>query len=225
MEERDPSNLGLRPGTVYAGGPQTQQQGLRGRTSESLMKRWDHLFRGKNPQRCGPIATHECADILSRLIEQTFRNFQVTARPPSHMAPPFSATPIDSFPLAGNVIVPVGAFIPVAVFLMPSGNYRGVISAVGQALESEAAFADVTWRIVKNGLVVSPPGTWTAAHAYQFAPPTPLAAPLHLRGGDAVSFEASAILFGGHTALARLSGWFYPVRVEMDNTIGSTLVD
>jgi hypothetical protein len=225
MDERDPSNIGLRPGQVYAGGPQTQQQGLRGQVSEGLMKRWDHLFRGKDPKRCGFIYTHECADIISRLLEQTFRNFQLTARPPSHIAPPFSATPIDSFPTAGNIIVPIGVFIPIATFTMPTGNYRGVISAVGQALESEAAFADVVWRIRKNGIVVFPPGTWTAAHAYQFSPPTRMASPIHLRGSDVVTFEAAAIVFGGHFALARLSGWFYPVRVEMDNTIGSTLVD
>jgi hypothetical protein len=225
MDERDPSNIGLRPGQVYAGGPQTQRQGLRGQVSEGLMKRWDHLFRGKDPQRCGPINTHECAEIISRLLEQTFRNFQLTARPPSHLAPPFSATPIDSFPQAGNLPVPIGVFVVVAQFQMPTGNYRGVIHSLGQALESEAAFADVVWRIRKNGVVVQPPGTWTAAHAYQFAPPTPAAVPIPLRGGDLVTFEASALLFGGHFALARLSGWFYPVRVEMDNQIGSTLVD
>lgn len=224
MEERNPSVIGNLPGATYAGGPQTQQQGLRGQISQDLMRRWDHLFMGKNPAVCGPVNTHECADIISRLLEQTFRNFQLTARPPSHIAPPFSATPIDVFPVAGNIPVPIGAFVVVASFTMPTGNYRGVISALGQALESEAAFADVVWRVQKNGQVVFPPGTWTAAHAYQFSPPTRLSSPIHLRGGDTVTFEAAAVLGGAHLALARLFGWFYPVRVNMDN-IGATLVD
>jgi hypothetical protein len=221
MEERDPSVVGLRPGQVYAGGPQTQQQGLRGQVSENLMKRWDHLFRGKNPAVCGPINTHECADIISRLLEQTFRNFQLTARPPSHLAPPFSSTPIDTRRVT---VINIGPLAPVVQFQMPKGNYRGVISSFGQALENAAAFADVEWAILING-----------QPAQQFISITqqlmtisnilPLPSPILLRGGDLVVLAARAIAAPPHTATGRLVGWFYPVRVEMDNSIGSTLVD
>lgn len=223
MEERDPSVIGNLPGQVYGGGPQTQKQGLRGRTSEALMKRWDHLFRGKNPAMCGPINTHECADIISRLLEQTFRNFQLTARPPSHLAPPFSAKGIDTLQFLPINIVNI--FFPIATFTMPTGNYRGVIATFGQDAENAAAFLDLNWRITINGQPVRPYQLFNLQFQ-SITNPARLCTPIQLRGGDVVSLEASMIAGPGpHFLFARLCGWFYPVRVEMDNQIGSTLVD
>jgi hypothetical protein len=222
MEERDPTVVGLRPGQMYAGGPQTQQQGLRGQVSQDLMRRWDHLFRGKDPKRCGIIWTHECADIISRLLEQTFRNFQITGRRPSHIDPPFSGIGIDQMALTvfNNAVIPT----TLLTFPMPAGNFRGVIRDFGLDLETAGAFFDVTYRILIDGVPISR----YAAISGQLSPftsPSALATPIHLRGGQVLTVDALSVSGAAHQARVRAAGWFYPVRVEMDNSIGSTLVD
>lgn len=219
MEERNASMVGNRPGITYAGGPQTQKRGLRGCDNEALMRRWAELFADKNPDRCGPIATPEAAEVVSYIMEQTFRNFQLTARAPSHINPPFSATCIEAF---GSLNVPL-VFVDVVTFTMP-GRSRGVIFSIGQQLETAGAFADVEWRVTVNGIPLSQ----YAAFSYQLSSipnVSPLCSPINLRGGDVVKVQARGIVLLTHTASARLFGWSYPVRVEMDHQIGSTLVD
>jgi hypothetical protein len=208
---------------TYEGSPQTQRSGAVGTAARSLAEAWQKAFSGIRRKQCPPWLTPDCLELLSRGIEQTFRNFQLTGRRPSHIDPPFSATAIDEFPRLGNVVIGLAA-VTVASFTMPRGHFRGVISSIGQALESEAAFADVNWIILRNGAPVGPWGTFRQ-HAFQFSPPTHLCSPIHLRGGDTVSIQAASVAAPPHNAGARLCGWFYPVRVEADDNIRSTLVD
>jgi hypothetical protein len=215
---------GADPGMIYAGGPQTQQAGPAGQVGQELEKKLSKLFDGIDLSKCGPWANPDCLDLISRMLEQTFRNFQLTARPPSYDQPPFVGRPIDVFTPAGGVAVPVGAFVTLVSFQCPPGNWRAEIASVAQGLESVFAFNDVTWRITVDGTPLVP---WNAVIGQLWpGPSTPLPTKIHLRGGQIAALQASAAVQSDHFACARLSGWAYPLRANTgDDSARATIVD
>ena len=166
-----------------------------------------------------------CFQILSRFLEETFRNFQVTARPPSHIAPPFNSTPIDSYP-SGVVAIPGGVttFTTVTSFQVPATRTRGEIVSAGQSAESAAAFSDLAWRITVNGTPF-PPWNDIRIQLWEMAPPTKLCSAIHLLGGETIALQARSLSANSHSVLGRLCGWHYQVRSEAGNEVKSTLVD
>lgn len=221
--ERNISDAGLSPGTEYAGGTQTGPSG-QGRAAEKYKNKLARLFDGIDLDKCGPLANPDCAELLSRLLEQTFRNFQLTARPPSHVEPPYPSVPIDVFSPAGGVLLLAGGiFVDVCAFVMPAGLFRGEIKTAEQCLESAFAFTDVVWQIAVDGQAYAP---WTPFSAQLWpGPMTPLAAPIHLQGQQRVAIQARAVL-ADHTADARLTGWNYLMRSNTGGLVASgTIVD
>lgn len=199
--------------------------GIIGRVSTGKMGRVkDRIFegvpKGKYPEW---LQSDDCLLLISRLLEETFRNFQTNIRPPSHIAPPFTALPIDAFPLSVVVIPAAATFTTVTSFRVPRVRYRGEIWFAGQSAESAAAFSDLAWRITVNGIPIAP---WidVRIQIWEMVPPTMLCAPIHLRAGDLVALEARGLV-GAHTVLGRLCGWFYKVRSEAGDEVKSTLVD
>jgi len=100
----------------------------------------------------------------------------------------------------------------------------GVINAVGQESEGPASFLAERWRIVLDGIAV-PPWQNIFFQIWDFTPPTPLCAPIHLIGGQTVEMQARNI--GGviHPARAQMCGWHYPARVFGGDDVGSSIVD
>lgn len=215
---------GADPGMLYAGGPQTQQAGPAGTEAQALQKKLGNLFDGVDLSKCGPWANPDCLNLISRMLEQTFRNFQLTARPPSYDQPPFVGRPIDVFTPAAGVAVPVGSFVTLVSFQCPPGNWRAEISAAAQGLESVFAFGDVTWRITVDGIPIPP---WEAVTTQLWKEPTtPLVTKIHLRGGQIVALQAQATVQADHMACGRLSGWAYPLRANTgDDSARATIVD
>jgi len=210
---------------VYGQGPGLTQAGQAGSSSVQtgkLDRAYGNLAAGIDLKKCPPWMTPECLELLSRMIEETFRNFQLHARRPSHIDPPFTAKPIDAVP-AGTVAIVAGVFTTIATFTVPQGKNRAEIVAAGQSAEAAAAFADITWRIRVDTVPYAP---WNAVliQLWDMIPPTPLCAPIHLRGGQTVDIQAAGIA-GPHTVMARLCGWQYPTRVESGDDIRSTVVD
>jgi hypothetical protein len=220
------ANVEQVPGLAYSGGPQPQRTGAAGRVAQAYSAWINAVYGGVDPTKCPPpFNSPECMDVLSRLLEGTFRNFQLTSRPPSHIAPPFSARCIDV--VANEVTIPGtygGAFTTVCTFTVPVGKWRGVVVDAGHALESLAAWADVEWRITLNGTPYEPYASvrtqiWDMVNDSKLCP-------IHLLPRDRVSLEARSLSSASHTAWARLSGWYYPVRSEVGGReIRATLVD
>jgi hypothetical protein len=176
--------------------------------------------------KCPPWMTEDCLRVLSRFLEETFRNFQVNARPPSHLAPPFTAKPIDAFP-AAPVAIGGGAgvsFVSVASARVPRSMYRGEIWFAGQSAESAVAFSDIAWQIMVGGIPIDP---WrdVRIQIWEMVPPTPLCAPIHVHAGQIVEIRARSLSGAAHSVLGRISGWFYKVRSEAGDEIKSTIVD
>lgn len=226
---RNPNEQGHVVGPVtYADGPQRQKGGPEGTDAQKVEKKLEKILDGIDLSKCGPLGDPNCLELLSRMLEQTFRNFQLTARPPSHVKPPYGSTPIDAFGVTGGVALPAvgaaGAFTDICSFQMPAGSKRGEITHAGQCLESEFAFNDVEWRIVVD---TTPSTPWNGffKHLWNFLPPTELAAPVHLQGNQTVRLQARAIL-NPHTADGRLTGWHYLMRANVGGlTAQSTIVD
>lgn len=177
----------------------------------------------KPPEGCPPWMTPDCLNLISRFLEQTFRNFQTNVRPPSHIEPPFTSRPIDAFP-AAIVAIPGVAFVDVVAFRVPFSRRRGEIHFAGQSAESAAAFSDLAWRILVNGIPLDP---WQDVRIQLWAmvPPTQLCSPIHLVAGDRIVLQARSISGAAHSVLGRLCGWHYQVRSESGNEVKSTLVD
>lgn len=179
------------------------------------------------PVSCPSWMNPDCLLLLSRFLEETFRNFPLNARPPSHIEPPFKALPIDIFPAAVNVVIPAGApgaWTTVVTFLLSANRHRGEIHALGQSAESGAAFADLEWRVRIDGQPYDP-YTSILMQLWQMVPPTPLCTPIHLRPDQTIDIQARSVAAGPHQVRARICGYFYPVRAEKGDEIGSTLVD
>jgi hypothetical protein len=228
FDSENVSSEGVAPGVTYSGGPQTQQGGPKGRARREMERAWEGTLGRIDRSKCPPWFNEECFDALSRLLEETFRNFQLHTRRPSHIDPPFRATPIDLFP-AAVVAIPgggygAGTYTPVTPsFRVPKTHVRGVLVAAGQSAESAAAFSDLSWRIKIAG-TPHPIYNDFRIQLFQMVPPTPMGL-IHLEAGQLVEFEAASLSAAAHSVMARLVGWHYPTRSEMGGGIGSTIVD
>ena len=165
--------------------------------------------------------------VLSRFLEQTFRNFQFTFRKPSLVQAPFIGRCIN--PAAGLVTIPGGAYGPgvfttVVCHVVPANRFRAVITRIGQAAESAAAFSDLAWRITVNGQPL-PPWDDIRIQLWRMVPPTEVEGGISLLGADEICIEARSLSATDHTVSAQLLGWEFEVRSEMGNVVGSTIVD
>lgn len=223
------SEQGVTPGVVYSGGPQTQEGGPKGRRGRRRLDQTSALFRDIDRSKCPPWLSEDCMELLSRGMEQTLRNFQLTARRPSHIDPPFRAKYIDKFTPAPGVTIPIGShgspgvWTPVATFTGVPDGFRGEVTGLGQGVLNVSAWNDLEWRIVRNGT----PLDGLDAFRLQLFDLLPLTSivPMHIVGKDSVVIEARNYAASTYQALARIGGWFYPVRVETGDSIRSTIVD
>jgi len=220
------NTAGMIPGNSYAGAPQPQRGGLRGRAARNLESKWEGVMHGVDRAKCPDWLNEECLNVFSRMLEQTLRGFQLTARRPSHIDPPFTAKAIDVFPGGtGVVAIPAGgAFTTVTSFQIPGIHQRGIITAAGQSAESVAAWGDLIWRITLDGIPL-PPWDDVRIQLWEIVPPTPLFTPIQPLSGQTVALQAATIVGGPYNVSGRLTGWYYPVRSEAGNSIRSTLVD
>lgn len=150
--------------------PDAQAPGVLGRVAVGPMGR----VRDNLPKdACPPWSNQECLHALSRFLEQTYRNFAVSVKPPSLVLPPFQAKPIDE--VVRDQVIPGGPYGPGVITTVVckriEQRHRGIITAVGHAAESAAAFFDLSWRIILNGQPVSP---WldVRIQLWQMVPPT-----------------------------------------------------
>lgn len=219
------NNQGLSPGNTYQGGPQRQKTGPRGQIALALEKRWQELLTGVKLDNCGTLANPDCLEVISRLLEQTFRNFQLTARRPSHMDPPFTAKIIDEFSTCPVVIPAGGIFTTVVSFSIPGGKYRGVIKEGGQSTDAVVNWDSLTWRVIVDTIPYQP-YLGVPMQMWQMVPPTQLPVPIRLRGGQTIALQAANASAADINVVGRFGGWYYPVRSEAgDDSIRSTLVD
>jgi len=219
------------PGLTYQGGPQhtSNQQGGGAQAQQAAQAELDTSLQGKDPNACPPWLNKACLDILSRMLETTFRNFQQTARRPSHIDPPFRALPIcvpneeitlPGIPYGG----PLGSFVQVSCFQVPAQMFRAEVQSMAQALETTAAFGDVEWQVTVDGVPYHP---WEQIYTQLWDwPITPLCSPIHLVSNQTICLNARSLSTLTHLATARICGYYYPVRSEAgDGSVRSTIVD
>jgi hypothetical protein len=221
---------GQVPGIASGGGVDNRKPGLRGEDAAKFAGKWGEALDGIDRTKCGPLATPDCLELQSRMIEKTFHNFQLTARPPSHLAPPFMSQRIHVFgTVAVNAVFPV--YVAVASFLTPPDS-RGVIAELGFSLPAAALFPNVSIRLAKGGTA---PANATPINPYQDirqdlwgnAPAGRLCVPIQLRGNERFWLLASIVapVVPPVNLTFQLCGWTYQVRAETGDTIKSTLVD
>lgn len=218
------STEGQVPGLTYGGGPQLQEFGPKGRARRAAEEAWEGTLEGIDRSKCPPWLNEECLDVFSRLLEQTFRNFQLAARRPSHIDPPFRAACIDEFDQAtilGGAYGP-GVFTNISCFQVPDSRRRGEIVCVAHAVEVPASWTDIEWRITLNG---TPIDHYTSILFELFPWPGSKVCLPHLISRDTVCFQARSLSAANHVVTTRLFGWHYPVRAETDGDIRSTIVD
>lgn len=208
MDRENPNVLGQSPGIVGRKG-----LGQMGRVVD------DTAHSGLS------CTNPDCLHVKQRLLEETFRNFSVTVKPPSHIEPPFRARPIAKI----NIVTVVGGMYAPGVFTkivcyQVQKKWRGCLVAFGQELENLAAWSDVEWRLTVNNQAYDP----YMAIRFQLFPimiKHAMPAPVNLRSWDLVCVEARSLSPASHDVTASLCGWEYPVRAEVGDTIGSTLND
>jgi hypothetical protein len=209
---RDVPTEGQVPGIIYQGG-------------QPRSDKYASVFAGADKANCPPWLTPDCLDVFSRLLEQTFRNFQLGARPPSHVAPPFVADCIDVYQKVTIPATPSGApaFVDVACFQVPQSRRRGEIVCAGHAVEDPTSWSDLEWRLTFNG---APIDHYTSIlfQLFEWLPLSKICLP-HMVSDDKICFQARSISGAGHVVFARLFGWHYPVRAESGSRIASTIVD
>ncbi len=212
---------GKVPGLVYAEGWQTQKGGMRGEDAKIYSEELD-------PKNCPPwLINDDCRNSISRLLEQTFKNFQQNTRLPSHINPPFQGRPIAD---KNTVILPApgtgpATFTTVVCHTVPGlSRFRGELDSIGHLAESAAAWLDIEWRITLNGTPVEP-YVGIIGQCFDWLHPTSLCTPIHMISQHVVCLEARALVGGPYEVQGRLCGWEYPVRVETGREIRSTIVD
>ena len=223
-EARSDGNTPVAPGIGYSGQPQRQRQGLVGRAARNMAARFSHLFRGKTPGNCGPIANEDCADVANRFLEETFRNFRLHANTPPWQEPPWTALPFDKFP-APAIAINQGPFVTIASVTAPL-NGVAVVRRVGQFCDTAAAFGDVQWRFMKGGL---PYGNYqpilTGIQYFGFTPPDLLPAPVILVNGEQFAIEATGTLPLARFVNARIWGWSFQPRTNLGLDPGTAIAD
>lgn len=209
---RDVPTEGQVPGLVYQGG-------------QPRPDKYASVFAGADKDKCPPWLTPDCLDVFSRLLEQTFRNFQLAARPPSHIGPPFVASAIDVFSKVTIPATPTGTppWVNVVCFQVPQSRRRGEIVCAGHAVENPTSWSDLEWRLTLNGTPID--GYQSILfQVFQWLPLSKVGLP-HMVSDDKICFQARSISGAAHVTWARLFGWHYPVRAESGARIASTIVD
>lgn len=220
LEDVEVNLLGKSPGLMYAEGKQTQKGGMRGREAQLFSE-------DLNPPDCPSwMLSDDCRDSVSRLLEQTFRNFQLAARRPSHIDPPFSARPInpsDTITIAAAGTA-AGPWTSIVCYTVSATRFRGEIPSVGHIVTNALDWLDIEWRITVDGTPLSPWNSIIGQH-WDWLHPTILGTPIHLISGQTICVQARALVNGPYEVSARMWGWEYPVRVETGREIRSTIVD
>ncbi len=186
------------------------------------------------------------SQVICDCLVDKFRNFQQHARPPSHIAPPFSAICVDRHvgtggaattdpPIALPLVGPGGAFTDLIDFTTPAGN-NGVFKWAGLDVLPESERENIEFRIVVNdqvvpgfdaeygGVATNPDGTW-------FGFPGTVADPRDVcvltQELDVVRVQARNSFGPGPVDVAAaLQGWVYPPTMQTsDGTIRGTLTD
>ncbi len=223
-DRHDARSEGRVPGIAYAGGAQRQQEGLRGRRMSAFAEKWAKPLDDIDRAKCGAWANEDCLELVSRMIERTFRNMQITGRRPSHIDPPFIAKEIRVHPMGVNFLLTNAvAYIDLATFTVPAGA-RAEITAIGTDAESGAAFADLSWRILIDGTPL-PDYSDIRRRLFELAPPTPLIVPIHLTSPNRIQLQVRSISGAVHQVFGFIGGWYYAVRTEVGPVIESTLVE
>ena len=209
---RDVPTEGQVPGIVYQGG-------------QKRTDKYASVFEGANRDNCPPWLNSDCLDVVSRLLEQTFRNFQLAARPPSHIEPPFVAECIDVFAKKLIPATPTGVpgFVDVVCFQVPDSRRRGEIVCAGHAVDNPLSWSDLEWRLTLNG---DPIDHYRSIlfQLFNWVPLSKICLP-HMISLDTICFQARSISGAPHVVYTRLYGWHYPVRAESGSRIASTIVD
>lgn len=224
----NPSRAGLAPGTTYQGGPQTQAKG-QGRRAQVLKRKLGKLFDGIDLEKCGPLASPDCVELLSRLLEQTFRNFIGHSARPAWVDPPYIGRPTDGS--LGVVTVAVGVFTPLATVVIPPGA-KGEIVEIGTGIINpgnptyiDSGIArDLIFSLQVDGAPFAPWGLMTGFQPWSWPTPTRLPQAIHLRGEQTITIGATAIV-APHDCVARLGGWIYTPRVDTGDEARSTITD
>lgn len=174
------------------------------------------------------------------------RNMQQHARPPSHIAPPFSAICVDRHvgtggaltgdpPIGLPLVAPGGAFTSVLGFTTPPGN-NGVFKFTGFDIDIGGERPNVEFRITVDGKPVPPfDGTYgneaAIADGTWFGFPGTVADPMEIciltQQNQVLSVDMrNAFAAGAVNVAARLKGWVYAPTIQTDDhSIRGTLTD
>lgn len=220
----DNQNQTMKPGFAYIGGPQPQQGGMAGQVAAAASN-------AMVPKTGCPdwLQNKQCMDLISRMLEETFHNFQMTSRLPSHINMPFRAYTLDEWTMtttsipSGSYSAP-GPWTTVVNFVIPATN-RGAIVAAGQGVDVINAWNFLEWRIVLGGI---PHYKYQGIRMqiWEFCPVSPLYFSINLDPGIRAQMQVrNWSPTTSYNAWGRLVGWYYPVRSEDGGSIRSTLVD
>lgn len=212
-------------GIQYAQGPEAR--GLRGAAPSAWAEKWGHPLNGID-LRCVPpeLRCPEVWELLSRILEKTFRDISLTARPPSHIVPPFSTMYGGRIHLLGTGnVIGAGVYAPVITGAQSADQNRGVLETLGIRAESEAALADCEFRLTVGGNPVTPYSDFRC-FAFPFSPMQPFPVPIPLGPSSTdILLECASISGAAHSIIAQIGGWSYPTRVEVGDNVKSTIVD
>jgi hypothetical protein len=221
------SDQGRVPGTAYVGGSQRQAGGAAGRESQVDSQKFDEIMGLKS--NCPPWFNRFCFDVISRMLEQTFKNMQLAARRPSHIDMPFRAMQLDIWNNT-PVTIPHGAYGTPGAWTTVctqaiDNDHRGSVVAAGQAVEVAEAWANLEWRILIDG---TPHYLYNAIRLqlFEFCPVSPLHHVIPLAPAQTVTWQVrNHSIDTDYLAWGRFAGWYYPVRSEDGGSIRSTIVD
>jgi hypothetical protein len=221
------SDEGRVPGTTYVGGAQRQPGGAAGRKAQAESQRLDELLGYKD--NCPPWLNKVCLDVVSRMLQQTFQNFQLAARRPSHIDMPFRAMQLDVWNNTG-VSIPHGSYgVPGAWTTLCTytidQDHRGSIVAAGQGVALGEAWGNLEWRVLVDA---TPHYIYNAIRLqlFEFCPVSPLHHVIPLAPAQTIAWQVrNHSIDTDYLAWGRFAGWYYPVRSEDGGSIRSTIVD
>lgn len=158
--------------------------------------------------------------VIANFLKATLRGFQQHVRPPSHLAPPYLATSVDSI---DSVSVAAASSATVVSITVPNGS-RGVIRGFGQGITNAAGWDEITWALQINGIGAEPYAGITDQIGTILVPWQ--GSVIHIRSGQTVSLVATnAHASTAFVCAGRMVGWHYPLKAVGDDGIISTLGD
>lgn len=217
------------PGFTYGGGPQRQPGGPAGRKERKARTRWDRLYSGLDRSKCGPLAMEDCAEVLSRLLEATFRNAWLNTKPATWIEPPARARPIDHWTQLSGQTIAAGA--TESIIQGPhriEGGLIGVLRRIGMEGDTSGSwtFLKFTLRIGGSAAAMNPHYHYKNITMQLGKPsdPTELACPIYIREGvlyDLVCENTDAV---SHQVYGRLWGWQFPHNVDLGDLSSKDLL-